>query len=313
MSKSTVWITTQAKVQTLRGLMVFLFLFLLSCKSNLPYSQDVVYGTGIRDSLPVKYLRADAPSNKLLLYLTRKPDSLNWWKSDFFKTLHLKGDFDIIYPGLTSAYDFFLQESMDVKSGRTEDLIGLLNPLQKQESLAPNTKLYLLADNMEAEVAVNIASHFTFEKVILIDLSAISRMHDIASLLSKELREDSLTAKFLMQYRIDTTLTKSQLISKLKNKPPHEYTVGNKRNSYWMSYLNDPVLTNIKYARGNIHFVYTPLSILDLQSGIGLLKNYQSNNKAASWHFHQVSPPKKEDEKPLEQLLQQLLLPGVRQ
>lgn len=308
MSKSTVWITMGAKVRTLGGLTLFLLFFLLACKSNLPYYKQIYYGEPIRDSLPVSYLQSQPPSGKLLIYLTRKPDSLSYWKSDFFKYLHKKGGFDIIKPGLASSYDFFLKESMDIKTGRTQDLIGLVQHLQKQNNRPKNSRLYLLAENMEAEVAVNLASHTYFEKVILINLSRISQLHDISSLLDKR-PLDSLTANYLQEYRIDTALSKNELLNYIRNQPGNAYSIGDKRNFYWLSYLDNPVMLNFPHVQGDVHLLYPPHPILELYKASESFKSMHGIKKAREWHFYKVPADDGNEKEPLQNILQQILMP----
>lgn len=307
MSKSTVWITMGAKVRTLGGLTLFLPFFLLACKSNLPYGKQIYYGEPIRDSLPVSYLQSQPPSGKLLIYLTRKPDSLSYWKSDFFRTLHKKGNFDIVKPGLAYNYDFFLKESMDIKSGRIQDLIGLVQHLQKQNNRPKNSRLYLLAENMEAEVAVNLASHTYFEKVVLINLSRISQLDDISSLLDKR-PLDSLTANYLQQYRIDTALSKKELLNYIRNQPGNAYSMGDKRNFYWLSYLDNPVLANFHHVQGDVHLIYPPHPILNLYESAASFKSLYSVKKARDWHFYKVPAADEDKKEPLQNLLQQILM-----
>lgn len=308
MNKSTIWITTRAKVQTIRGLTLFIFLFLLACKSNLPYKQDVYYGAPLRDSIPVSYLKAEPPSGKLLIYLTRKPDSVSFWKSDFFNKLHKKGNFDIIKPGIAFSYDFFLKEAMDTKSGRTEDLIGLLSYWQKQNYNPKNTKLYLLAEDMEAEAAVNVAAHTQFEKVVLINLSLISQFDDLISLLDNK-PLDTSTVNFLQQYRIDTAWQKNELINYLRKQAVNDYTIGDKRNSYWLSYLNDPVFSNIKHARGRVYFIYQPHPFFKLYERSHSFKSLLTVKKAREWKFYKIPSSEEENEKPLETKLLHIFMP----
>ena len=299
-----VLIKTKANLQLIVLTGLVLLLFISSCSPTVTYQKTAKYNNSLRDSISVKLAAQKRPAQKMLIYLSNRPDSVNLLNSGVFYDLHRKARYSLLHINKAGYYNYFTQESLDYKQGRVDDLLGVLKTLKQEGVISDSTELQIIAEEMEGEAALNAANQYGVEKVIFINVSATTKLLNFQAML-KYHPKDSLFNQYLLENKIDSSKNLENLKTRVTENDLSSYSFGIRTNQYWKSYLDDLVYKSIQYSSAPIHWIYSRKHPLYKVFNPGLVKTMCTNKPTGKCHIHKVESTESKE-------LRDLLLKIVR-